>query len=116
MKTPALLAGAWCGFLRRVHISYLFQGLLIALRVSPKYSLLPAVLLLSACSSVPIVGPPVYIPTKVYLAIPAELTLPVTVDLTGQTYGEGLGSLRAGLETCNGQLTSIATLKPPPTL
>lgn len=72
-----------------------------------------ASLALSACSSAPIVGPPVYIPTKVYLAIPAELTLPVTVDLTGMTYGEGLGSLREGLERCDGQLAAIRVLTPP---
>lgn len=69
----------------------------------------------AACSSQPIVRVQ-YVTVKSYLPIPATLTAPIAVDLTGQTYGEGLGSLRAGLETCNGQLTSIATLKPPPTL
>lgn len=72
-------------------------------------------LLLTACSSQPIVRVQ-YVPTKIYLAIPAELTFPVTVDLTGMTYGEGLGSLRAALDRCDGQLAAISTLKPPPSL
>lgn len=67
---------------------------------------------LGACSSQPIVRVQ-YVTLKTLIPVPATLTLPVTVDLTGQTYGEGLGSLRAGLERCDGQLAAIRVLTPP---
>lgn len=79
-----------------------------------KYSLLSAVLLLSACSSQPVVVTEV-IHQKVYAPIPSTLVAPVHVTLIpGVTYGEALGSLREGLSRCDSQLAAIATLKPPP--
>lgn len=69
------------------------------------------ILALSACSQ-PIVRVQ-YVTVKSYLPIPATLTAPIAVDLTGMTYGEGLGSLRAGLERCDGQLAAIRVLTPP---
>lgn len=82
-------------------------------RLSARSMCLAAVFFaLSACSQ-PIVRVQ-YVPTKVYLAIPAELTLPVTVDLSGATWGSAVGDLKAGLATCDARLAAVAGLKPPP--
>lgn len=72
-----------------------------------------ASLALSACAQTPVtvierVNIPTYIPT------PGTLTAPVKVTLQpGVTWGEAVGSLYSGLQTCNAQLSSISTLKPP---
>lgn len=72
------------------------------------------ILSLSACSSQPTVGPPVYIKQTVYIPVPATLTQPISVDLTNATWGSAVGSLKAGLDTCNANLAAVAGLKPPP--
>lgn len=72
-----------------------------------------SIALTGCASSQPIVVPekisvPTYIPT------PGTLTAPVKVTLQpGVTWGEAVGSLYSGLQTCNAQLSSISTLKPP---
>lgn len=77
-----------------------------------KYSLFSACLLLSACSQAPIVHIQ-YVSVPQFLPIPATLTAPVKVDLYPNiTYGEALGALYIGLETCNSDKAAIATLKP----
>lgn len=67
---------------------------------------------LSGCSSAPVVVPEI-IRMPTFIPYPATLVQPVKVDLTGATWGSAVGSLHAGLETCNAQLQSISTLKPP---
>lgn len=74
--------------------------------------LIIAALSLSACSS-PAVRVQ-YIETKTYIPIPATLTQPISVDLTNATWGAGIGSLNAALQTCNARLDAIHTLVPPP--
>lgn len=69
---------------------------------------------LAGCASSPPVVVPEIIYKKTYIPAPSTLTLPVEVALLpGTTYGGGLGSLRAGLDTCNGRLEAIKTLKSP---
>lgn len=70
-------------------------------------------ILVAGCSQAPIVRIQ-YVQTPVYIPIPATLTQPISVDLTGATWGSAVGSLNAGLETCNSQLQAISTLKPSP--
>ena len=71
------------------------------------------ILALSACSQAPIVHIQ-YVNVPTYIPIPATLTQPISVGLTGATWGSAVGSLNAGLETCNSQLQAISTLKPSP--
>lgn len=73
---------------------------------------LPLILALSACSQ-PIVRVQ-YVTVKSYLPIPATLTAPIAVDLSGATWGSAVGDLKAGLATCNGNLAAVAGLKLPP--
>lgn len=74
---------------------------------------LPLILALSGCSSQPTVGPPVYIKQTVYIPVPATLTQPISIDLTGATWGKAVGDLKAGLDTCNANLGAISGLKVP---
>lgn len=111
-KTPALPAELRRNLEGRVGIeptSLHWKRRVRPLNYLPMLAIIAA---LGACSSQPIVRVQ-YVPTKVYLPIPAELTLLVTVDMTGMTYGEGLGSLRDGLERCDGRLAAIRVLTPP---
>ena len=71
-----------------------------------------AALSLSACSS-PAVRVQ-YIETKTYIPIPAELTQPISIDLSNATWGSAVADLKAGLQTCDGQLQAIKDLKAPP--
>jgi len=58
-----------------------------------------------------------YINVPTFVPVPVTLVAPVSVSLpVGITYGEALGSLRAGLTSCNADKAAIATLKPPPAL
>lgn len=77
--------------------------------------IIPITTVLSACAQTqPIVVPEV-IHTKTYIPVPVSLTAPISAVLPlGTTYGQGLGILNAAVQTCNANLSAIATLKPPP--
>lgn len=67
----------------------------------------------SGCTTAPIVRIQ-YVPTPVYIPIPATLTAPVEVNLLpGVTYGDALGSLREGLSRCEADKAAIRVLTPP---
>lgn len=76
-------------------------------------SIIIAYLSLTACAQQPIIqveriNVPTYIPT------PATLTATVKVDLTqGVTWGQAVGRLNEGLQSCNANLSAIAGLTPP---
>lgn len=70
-------------------------------------------LIIAGCAQTPVtVVERVNVPT--YMPVPATLTAPVKADLyPGITWGQAVGSLYMGLQTCNSQIQAIATLKPP---
>lgn len=68
---------------------------------------------LSACTSQPVVRVQ-YVNIPTYIPVPVTLTQPISVDLTGATWGKAVGDLKAGLQTCDGQLQAIKDLKAPP--
>lgn len=86
-------------------------------RLSAKNTCLAAIpFLLSACTSAPVVTVErINVPT--YIPIPTTLTAPVKVTLQpGITWGEAVGSLYSGLQSCNADKAVIGSLKPPNTL
>ena len=78
-----------------------------------KYVLIiPITIVLAACSQTPVVvTETIRVPT--YLPVPTTLTAPVSVDLTGATWGSAVGTLNAAVQTCNARLSAISQLKPP---
>ena len=70
-------------------------------------------LFLSACTSQPVVRVQ-YVNIPTYIPIPVTLTQPISVDLTGDTWGKAVGDLKAGLEACEAQTQGIRGLTPPP--
>lgn len=76
---------------------------------------LPLFLLLSACSSVPVVvTQKVEVPT--FIPIPTDLTTwQPLIYSDGATYGTVEGVLYTGLQACRADLNAIRDLKPPKT-
>lgn len=78
-----------------------------------KIASLLSLFILIGCAQTPVVVPEI-IRQPVYIPIPATLVQPVQVTLLpGITYGEALGRLNAGLQTCNADKAAIRTLTPP---
>lgn len=73
----------------------------------------PLILALSGCASTPVTVVE-KIQVKTFVPVPATLTVPISVDLTGATWGSAVGSLNAALQTCDARLDAIGKLKPPP--
>lgn len=98
--------------IRHLNARLMAQGKFIIGAIK-KIAIVAPVIFVSACSSQPIVRVQ-YVTMKSYLPIPATITAPIAVDLSGATWGSAVGDLKAGLATCNGNLAAVAGLKPPP--
>ena len=78
------------------------------------YACAAGIIALTGCASTPVTVVE-KIQVKTFVPVPATLTQPISVDLTGATWGSAVGSLNEALQACDARLDAIRTLAPSPT-